>query len=185
MNRKSPQSSLSHLLNTNTSNYSYSNFKGLIKHDLTRFSFNKSVSKNKSPSFMSIDKKESFKKCGNLNYASNKLYNMKTELHQTQYSHSISSNKLIQKKKLMTDANECKRQESKELGVSKKSPSKCPIYFPVQNGLKFSQFQKTLQFQKSNGRKRECFQNVDLNREHEKHSNLLKKSSKLKVKKFN
>jgi len=58
-----------------------SNLKNIITHDLTRLSNKKKLNKNKSPSFMSLTKKDDFSSKKSFKshlYVPNKLYNLTT-----------------------------------------------------------------------------------------------------------
>lgn len=92
------------MVGVNPSIQSHSTLKGLILHDLARLSSKKKLSKNKSPSFTSLKKDTASQ--NNLKahiYVPIRFYNnLKTELPETQNSSSLSSNKLIKKKKLVT-----------------------------------------------------------------------------------
>ena len=102
--RKITHESLSNLVGVNPSIQSHSNLKGLILHDLARLSSKKKLSKNKSPSFTSLKKETASQNNFKSHiYVPTRFYNnLKTELPETQNSSSLSSNKLIKKKKLVT-----------------------------------------------------------------------------------
>jgi len=116
---------LSNLLNV-AANHNSSNIRGTINQDLSRYSSKKKLSKNKSPSFISLSKKEdgfSKKSFKSHLYVPTKLYSIKTELTEAN-TLSFSNNKLVKKKKLVTESNEIFRDLSNDFMKNAKTSAK-------------------------------------------------------------